>query len=103
MAFWYNIAMFVKTTKSRKYEYVQLVQSYREKGQTKHKVMLILSRLDHIVINPSFQRLALRLQELPWFWPFLGPHRCIPKSLIALAIPAVGFAKLVMAPRREVH
>ncbi|MGI6317900.1 MAG: IS1634 family transposase [Dethiobacteria bacterium] len=56
--------MFVKITKSGKYEYVQLVQSYRENGQTKHKVMLNLGRLDHIAGNPSFQRLAIRLQEL---------------------------------------
>ncbi len=56
--------MFVKITKSGKYEYAQLVQSYREDGQTKHKVVLNLGRLDQIAGNPSFQRLAVRLQEL---------------------------------------
>ena len=56
--------MFVKITKSGKYEYVQLVHSYRENGQTKHKVMLNLGRLDHIAGNPSFQRLAIRLQTV---------------------------------------
>ncbi len=56
--------MFVKITKSGKYEYAQLVQSYREDGQTKHKVILNLGRLDQIAGNPSFQRLAIRLQEL---------------------------------------
>lgn len=56
--------MFIKITKSGKYEYAQLVQSYREDGKTKHKVMMNLGRLDLIAGNPSFQRLAIRLQEL---------------------------------------
>ena len=56
--------MFIKTTKSGKYEYAQLVESYREKGATRHRVVLNLGRLDHIRNNPSFQRLAQRLAEL---------------------------------------
>ncbi len=56
--------MFLKTTKSGKYEYVQLVRSYRENGKPKHEVILNLGRLDQIRGNPSFQRLAVRLQEL---------------------------------------
>lgn len=56
--------MFVKITKSGNYEYAQLVHSYREDGKTKHKVMLNLGPLDQIADNPSFQRLAVRLQEL---------------------------------------
>lgn len=56
--------MFIKITKSGKYEYAQLVQSYREDGRTKHKVMMNLGRLDQIAGNPSFQRIAVRLQEL---------------------------------------
>jgi transposase len=56
--------MFIKITKSGKYEYAQLVKSYREDGRIKHKVVLNLGRLDQIENNPSFQRLALRLEEL---------------------------------------
>lgn len=61
---WYNIAMFLKITRSNNYQYVQLVRSYRENGVVKHEVVLNLGRLDMIQNNPSFQRLALRLQEL---------------------------------------
>ena len=61
---WYNTGMFLKITKSNNYRYVQLVRSYREKGRTKHEVLLNLGRLDLIENNPSIQRLALRLQEL---------------------------------------
>lgn len=56
--------MFIKITKSGKYQYAQLVQSYREDGVTRHKVLLNLGRLDHIENNPSFQNLARRLLEL---------------------------------------
>ena len=56
--------MFIKVTKSRKYEYAQLVRSYREKGVVKQEVLLNLGRLDQIANNPSIQRLAIRLQEL---------------------------------------
>lgn len=56
--------MFIKVTKSGKYEYVQLVKSYRENGVVKHKVILNFGRLDQIRNNPSIQRLAVRLQEL---------------------------------------
>lgn len=56
--------MFIKITNSGKYEYVQLVRSYRKNGVTKHEVMLNLGRLDKIENNPSIQRLAVRLQEL---------------------------------------
>jgi transposase len=56
--------MFIKITKSGKYQYVQLVTAYRENGVVKHKVLLNLGRLDQIQNNPSIQRLAIRLQEL---------------------------------------
>lgn len=61
---WYNYLMFIKITKSKNREYVQLVESYRENGKTKHKTLLNLGRLDEIRDNPSFQRLAMRLAEL---------------------------------------
>lgn len=56
--------MFIKITKSGKYQYAQLVKSYRENGVTKHQVLLNLGRLDQIENNPSFQNLARRLLEI---------------------------------------
>jgi len=56
--------MFIKITKSGKYEYVQLVRSYRYNNKIKHQVLLNLGRLNQIKDNPSFQHLAIRLQEI---------------------------------------
>jgi hypothetical protein len=56
--------MFIKITKSGRYEYVQLVRSYRYDHNIKHQVLLNLGRLDQIKDNPSFQHLAVRLQEI---------------------------------------
>jgi transposase len=56
--------MFIKVTKSGKYKYAQLVESYREGQNVKHRVLLNLGRLDEIENNPSFQRLGMRLLEL---------------------------------------
>lgn len=56
--------MFIKTTSSGKYRYAQLVESYRQDGVTRHRVLLNLGRLDRIEGNPSFQNLARRLGEL---------------------------------------
>jgi transposase len=56
--------MFIKITQSGNHHYAQLVQSYRKDGNTKHRVLLNLGRLDQIKNNPSFQHLAVRLAEL---------------------------------------
>jgi len=56
--------MFIKTTKSGNHHYAQLVESYRKDGNTKHRVLLNLGRLDQIKNNASFQNLATRLAEL---------------------------------------
>ena len=56
--------MFIKITKSGKHEYAQVVESYRENGATRHKVILNLGRLDMIKGNPTFQHLAIRLMEI---------------------------------------
>lgn len=56
--------MFIKTTKSGKYEYAYLVRSYREGNKTKHEYLFNLGRLDQIENNPSYQQLALRLLKL---------------------------------------
>ncbi|HXL02772.1 MAG TPA: hypothetical protein PK016_06630 [Candidatus Atribacteria bacterium] len=45
--------MFIKVTKSGKYEYAQLVRSYRERGVVKQEVLLNLGRLDQIAHNSS--------------------------------------------------
>lgn len=56
--------MFVKITKSGNYKYAQAVESYRENGDVKHRVLFNLGRLDVIYNNPSFQNFARRLLEL---------------------------------------
>jgi len=56
--------MFIKITKAKTSQYVQLVRSYREDGRVKHEVILNLGKLEQIENNPSFQRLAKRLAEI---------------------------------------
>ena len=60
---WYS-CMFIKITKSDKYEYVSVVEAYRDKesGNTKHRVLFNLGRLDKIKDNPSFQKLLIDLE-----------------------------------------
>jgi len=47
--------MFIKITKSGKYEYVSVVEAHRdrESGTTKHKLLFNLGRLDKIKDNSS--------------------------------------------------
>lgn len=56
--------MHLKVVKAGNYEYVRLVEAYRENGKVKHKVILNLGRKDLIEGNPSFKRLAERLAEI---------------------------------------
>jgi len=56
--------MHLKIVKAGNYEYVRLVESFRENGKVKHKVILNLGRKELIEGNPSFKRLAERLLEL---------------------------------------
>jgi transposase, IS4 family len=58
--------MFIKITKSGKYEYVSVVEAYRDKesGTTRHRVLFNLGRLDKIKDNPSFQKLLIDLETL---------------------------------------
>ena len=60
----YTLSMFIKITKAKTNQYVQLVKSYREDGRVKHKVVLNLGKLEQIENNPSFQRLAKRLAKI---------------------------------------
>jgi transposase len=56
--------MYIKVTKAGKYEYVNIVRSFRENGKVKHEVLFNLGRRDEIENNPAFQRMAKRLAEL---------------------------------------
>lgn len=61
---WYNLTMFIKITRSGKYEYVQIVKSKKVNGVTRHEVLINLGRKDEIENNPMYQRLAKKLLEL---------------------------------------
>jgi transposase len=56
--------MFIKITKSGSYKYAQAVESYREDGKVKHRVLFNLGRLDVIKNNLSYQNFARRLLTL---------------------------------------
>lgn len=56
--------MFVKITSSGNYKYCQVVESFKQAGVTRHKVLFNLGRLDIIQGNPSFQNFARRLCQL---------------------------------------
>ena len=56
--------MFIKITKSGSYKYVQAVESYRQDGQVKHRVLFNLGRLDVIEGSQSFVNFARRLLEI---------------------------------------
>ena len=56
--------MFIKITKSGNYKYCQAVESFKQAGVTRHKVLFNLGRLDVIEGNETFQNFARRLLEL---------------------------------------
>ena len=56
--------MFVKTTRVKGYEYIKLVESYREDGKTKHRVLFNFGRADLIKRDESFLRIVKRLCEI---------------------------------------
>ena len=56
--------MFVKITKSGNYKYCQVVESFKQAGVTRHKVLFNLGRLDIIKNSPNFQNFARRLLTL---------------------------------------
>jgi transposase len=58
------IALFIKTTKVRDVEYIKLVESYREEGKTKHRVLYNFGRADLIRNDESFLRIVKRLCEI---------------------------------------
>ena len=56
--------MFVKVTKSKNFSYVQLVESFRDKGKIKHRVLLNLGRLDLLTENNQLAKISKKLLEL---------------------------------------
>ncbi len=58
------VPMHLKVVKAGKYEYVRLVEAFREGKKVSQKIILNLGRKDMIEGNPSFQRLAKRLLEI---------------------------------------
>lgn len=56
--------MFLKTTKSKNYTYLQLVESYRDSGKVKHRTIANLGRLDKLMEDRSLELIGNRLLEL---------------------------------------
>jgi transposase len=56
--------LFIKTTRAKGYEYIKLVESYRENGTTKHNVLYNFGRADLIKQDDSFLRVVRRLCEV---------------------------------------
>ena len=56
--------MFVKTTKSKNYEYIKLVESYWEEGTTKHRVLYNFGRRDLIKNDKMFINMVKKLCEI---------------------------------------
>lgn len=55
--------MFVKVTKAKNRQYVQLVRSYRKDGKVKHEVVLNLGRLDNEKNHQMLKGLASSLAK----------------------------------------
>lgn len=59
------VSMFIKSTRVKDYEYINLVESYRgENGTTKHRVLYNFGRRDQLCENKSFRKIVLKLCEL---------------------------------------
>lgn len=56
--------MFIKTTKSKNYEYIKLVESYWENGTTKHRVLFNFGRRDLLKNDQSFINMVKKLCEV---------------------------------------
>ena len=60
----YLCGMFIKVTKSKNYNYLQIVESYREGSNTRHRVIANLGRYDELQGNEQIMRLANRLLKI---------------------------------------
>jgi len=56
--------MFVKLTKSKNYQYLQIVESYRQDGKSRHKTIASLGRLDLLLQDDQLKKIAHRLLEI---------------------------------------
>jgi len=56
--------LFIKTTKVKNYEYIKLVESYRENGKSKHRVLYNFGRSDLIKKDASFLNIVKKLSEI---------------------------------------
>ena len=56
--------MFFKIIKSKGYRYLKLVESYRQNGRTRQRVLFNFGRVDRLVEKGQLERLGLRLLEL---------------------------------------
>jgi transposase len=56
--------VFIKTTRAGGREYIKLVESYKEKGVTRHRVLFNFGRADLIKSDASFLRIVKRLCEI---------------------------------------
>lgn len=57
-------SVFVKTTKAKNYEYIKLVETYREAGKVKHRVLFNFGRRDLIKNDKMFVRMVKKLCEI---------------------------------------
>ena len=53
--------MFIRITKSKNYEYVNIVRTYRDEGTVKHKNIASLGRLDLLRNDPSWKNIIHKL------------------------------------------
>lgn len=56
--------MFLKITKSKKHQYLSIVESYRESGKVKHRQIFSFGRLDDFKKNPGWKKVAKELLSL---------------------------------------
>ena len=56
--------LFIKTTRAKNYEYIKLVESYRENGTTRHRTLFNFGRADLIKKDKSFLHIVKRLCEI---------------------------------------
>jgi len=56
--------MFIKTTRAHGREYIKLVESYKENGKSRHRVLYNFGRADMIKQDESFLRIVRRLCEV---------------------------------------
>ncbi len=56
--------MFLKIIKSKGYSYLKLVESYRENGKTRQRVLFNFGSLNRLIETGQLERMGLRLLEL---------------------------------------